>query len=568
MLNFRRAILFCLLFSSVLLLLSACADEEDYEGEAHSLKDEERIYKPKANPNASEISTYNHGRLDEQEAIEIDLMAAYAENTYTLDDPFVKVDPYDASPLSALVMFETDVPSEVKVTTGKDEEPIVRTWDNGETSHMIPVLGLYPDQDNDVKIEVTDEDGQTKESEVTITTDPLPEDFLETEVVESQPDKMEDGLTYVVPTSGYLFAVDVNADVRWYSSLRSRLIFTRLDDGRYLQTTRKEDARQYNELLELDMLGKMYNAYHIEIEDYDEDENNLIHHDVIEVPSGNLLATTHEPNSDYVEDHMHEIDRETGETTQEINLRDIMPEDAPDDYDGKNADINDWIHQNAIWYDEDDNAILISGRSQDIILKMSYPNGKIDWILGADEEWPEDYEDYVLEPEGDVKFPAGQHAMKIVDNPEIADEPHLKDIILFDNNEVITRGDRDVSKDYSQAIRYRVNEEDMTVEETWSYGKDRGDSFFSHIIGNVQYLYGEDNIILNSGATDDDDSPTGTTGRIVEVDAIEEDPEVIYELEVRGKEADSVKYTYRTWRFPLYPEGEWDFEFGDGNLKE
>jgi len=559
MLAFQRKYLFLLITLGLLVILGACSDD------SKSKEDPEQ----KSDPNVTQISSYNDERLDDQDEIEEKLISEYEDDTYTLDDPFIKLDPYDVAPLSALLMFETDEPMEIKVTTGLDEVPIVRTWDEAETSHSIPVLGLYPDKDNKVKIEATNEDGETTVSEVTITTEALPDDFMNTTLIESQPDKMEDGMTFVVPTSGYLYAVDENADVRWYFTSRSRMIFTQLENGHYVETTRKDDAKQYNEMLEVDLLGKIYNAYNIEIEGYDENEDNLIHHDVIELPSGNFLATTHEPNSEYVEDHMHEIDRETGETTNEINLRDIMPENAPIDYDGKGADKNDWFHQNAIWYDDDDQSILVSGRSQDVILKMSYPDGKLEWILGADEEWPDDFQDYRLEPKGDVKFPAGQHAMKIVDNPEIADDPNVKDIILFDNNIVLTRGDEDVSEDYSQAIRYRINEEDMTVEETWSYGKDRGEDFFSHIIGNVQYLYGKDNIILNSGATKDEDSPTGTTGRIVEVDATvsEDDPEVVYELEVQGKEEDSVEYTYRTWRFPLYPAGEWDFQL-DGEEAE
>lgn len=567
--SIKRSRVLWLLILSVLLILGACSDDD---GDAKEDEDKDdvdekvEVYSPEPNPDAAQISSYNDERLDEQLEIESDLLQEYEEGdeTYTYDDPFIKLDPYDTSPLSALIMFETDEPKQVRVTTGidDDETAIVELWDEPETSHEIPVLGLYPGQENKVQIEVIDEDNQAEEAEIVIETDPLPDDFMNTEVVESQPDKMENGLTYIVPTSGYLYAVDENADVRWYSSLRSRLIFTRLDDGKYLQTTRKDDEDQYNELLELDMLGKIYNAYNIEIEGYDEEKDNLIHHDVIEVPSGNLLATTHETNSDYEQDHMHEIDRETGETTQEISLRKAMPDEAPDDYDGKNAEDGDWIHQNAIWYDESDNSILISGRSQDIIMKLSYPEGEVQWILGADEEWPEEYEEYVLEPVGDVKFPAGQHAMKFVDNPKYDNSPEMKDMILFDNNEVFTRGDRDVSKDYSQATRYLINEEEMTVEETWSYGKDRGESFFSHIIGNVQYLYETDHLILNSGATDDPESPTGVTGRVVEVDT-EEDPEVIFELEVQGKEEDSVQYTYRTWRFPLYPETDWDFTLNE-----
>src|SRR5699024_8715577 len=105
----------------------------------------------------------------------------------------------------------------------------------------------------------------------------------------------------------------------------------------------------------------------------------LIHHDVIEVPSGNFLATMHEPNSDYEEDHMYEIDRETGKTTQEISLRDAMPDEAPDEYDGKNAEDNDWIHQNAIYYDETDKSILVSGRREERILKLDYAEGEYEW---------------------------------------------------------------------------------------------------------------------------------------------------------------------------------------------
>src|SRR5690625_7546668 len=96
------------------------------------------------------------------------------------------------------------------------------------------------------------------------------------------------------------------------------MVFTYLDEGRYLQATRKDDEEYYNELLELDMLGKLHNAYNIEIDGYSGSKNSLIHHDVIELPNNNLLATMHEPNSDYEEDHIYEIDRETGETTQEI----------------------------------------------------------------------------------------------------------------------------------------------------------------------------------------------------------------------------------------------------------
>src|SRR5699024_6540270 len=180
-----------------------------------------------------------------------ELLAEYEEDDYTVMNPFVKLDPYDASPLSALVMFDTKEPVTVEVRTGteKYEETIKKEWEKGETEHAIPILRHYPSVENKVEITVTNETGNTNTSESTIETNALPDDIMETTLVDAHKESMEDGLTYILPTSGYLYAVDANADVRWYSSKRSRMVFTYLDEGRYLQATRKDDEEYYNELL-------------------------------------------------------------------------------------------------------------------------------------------------------------------------------------------------------------------------------------------------------------------------------------------------------------------------------
>src|SRR5699024_11311381 len=128
---------------------------------------------------------------------------------------------------------------------------------------------------------------------------------------------------FMIPTEKYVYAIDSNADVRWYSSLPVKLAFERLENGHILFASQDEARDQYNLLLEMDMLGKIYNAYIVEIDGYE--KPNIIHHDVIELPSGNLLATVHEPNGKYIEDQMIEIDRETGETRRFINGRKLFP---------------------------------------------------------------------------------------------------------------------------------------------------------------------------------------------------------------------------------------------------
>lgn len=550
----------------LLTTLVACAEDKDTDtdqekNEEAEAEKEEEAFDPEPNPDATQISTYDEGRMNDQAQINEDLLSEYEEGNYSFEDPFIKVDPYDAAPLTALAKFDTEEPVQIKVTVGGEEgqEPIEKTWEGYETEHETPILGLYPDTENTVILEATDEEGNTETTEVSIATEALPDDFLTTDLVEADTEKMEDGLTFIIPSKEYIYAVDENADVRWYSTLPIRHVFNRLENGNVLFMTKDKEEDQYNELLEMDLIGKVSNAYKVQIDGYD--KHNLLHHDVIELPNGNLLATSHEPDSEYVQDQMNEIDRETGKTVQEINAKDFFPKEAYEEYDGKNADEGDWFHQNTIWFDETDNTILVSGRSQDAIIKLSYPEAEIQWILAAHENWPEDYEQYLLEPESDdVKFQTAQHAVKTL--PDMDDNPDTLDVLLFDNNEVITRGDKDVSGDYSRAVQYRINEKEKTVDEVWSYGEERGKSFFSTIVGNTQYLYDTGNRLITSGYIEPEDDPDSRISKIVEVDD-QDDAEVIYEITVSGFDEGSSRQAYRAVRIPLYPEEEWDFKLGD-----
>jgi len=513
------------------------------------------VFNPAADPDAEQVSFSDEREMNRQLLQGQRILEEYEEDDYTFGDPFIMVDPYDVMPLSAIIMFETEKPARIRVRVeGKDENTsIEHVYDKYETEHRIPVLGLYPDKKNTVQLDYITEDGKgTGQTEVTIKTDPLPDDFLQPELVEAHPEKMEDGLSFMIPTKKYMYAIDSNADVRWYSSLSVQLAFERLENGHILFATQDEARGQYNQLLEMDMLGKIHHAYIVEIEGYE--KSNIIHHDIIELPSGNLLATTHEPNGEYIRDQMIEIDRSTGETRRFINGRDLFPSEAYEEYTGKNADENDWFHQNAIMFDNRSNSILISARSQDAILKTSYPDADIEWILAAHEEWPASYDEYLLEPIGNVKFPAGQNAMKVL--PTQDGNPDTMDVLLFDNNTVITRGDKEISDTYSRAVQYRINEVDKTVEEVWSYGEDRGKDFYSAIIGDAQYLFDTGNKFITFGAIRNGDNMKST---IVEVTG--DDPEVVFEVETPEFDQDESRYVYQSIRESLYPENTWDFFF-------
>ncbi|MFB4168956.1 aryl-sulfate sulfotransferase [Virgibacillus sp. JSM 102003] len=495
-----------------------------------------------------QLSSKDKTRINEQKEMEKKLQNEYAAGTYSLDDPFITVDPYGVTPLAALAMFETDEPVQITVTVeGKDENGDVQhTYDQYKKEHSVPILGLYPDYQNTVTIEATTESGEMTSSTVSIQTESLPDDFLTTNVVESNPEKMENGMTFIVPSSRYVYAVDHNAEVRWYSTLWNSHVFERLENGNLLYITKEEGQEKYNEMLEMNMLGKVYNSYIIQLGNYE--DTNLVHHGAIELPNGNFLATVHDTESDYIEDEMIEIDRETGETVREFSYRDIFPEAFYQDYEGPSSDEGDWLHQNAVWYDEKDDSILISSRHQDLIMKQSYPQGDIQWILAADEKWPDSYEKYLLTPKGeDFKFPGGPHAMMTM--PDQDNNKQTEDILLFDNNIVITRGDDPLSGNFSRMVQYRINKEKMTVEEVWAFGEERGKALFSSIVGDANYHYDTGNRMLTSGYIEVED---GMNSRVIEVNN-EQPADVIYEIVISGFKKESHRQAYRAFRLPLYP---------------
>ncbi|WP_163969563.1 aryl-sulfate sulfotransferase [Oceanobacillus halotolerans] len=504
------------------------------------------------NQTINQLTTYDERRINEQQEIDAERNETYENGDYTVENPLITVDPYGVTPLTALIMFETEDPTQITITVeGKDDEAdISKEFSDFNTQHEIPVLGLYADSTNTVTVQATTEDGDTQTTELSIQTEALPDDFLTTEVAEADATKMEEGLTFIVPSTRYVYGVDHNADVRWYSTLWNSHVFKRLENGNILYITKEEGQDQYNELLEMDMLGKVENAYLVQLENYE--DTNVVHHDVIELPNGNLLATTHDTSSDYIEDEMTEIDRETGETVRNFNFRDIFPASFYEDYYGASAADGDWFHQNAVYLDETDNTLLISSRHQDLTMKIGYPDGEIKWIMAAHDKWPEEFEQYLLEPQGDsLKFPAGPHA--IMNIPDQDNDEATTDYLLFDNNIVITRGNKDVSEEFSRAVQYRINDEDMAIEEVWSFGEERGTNFYSNIVGDADFLPNTANRLITSGYITVEADEDARNSRIIEV--TDQNPaEVVYEIIVSDFEEGSHRQAYRAERMRLYEE--------------
>ncbi|WP_270993158.1 aryl-sulfate sulfotransferase [Listeria seeligeri] len=488
--------------------------------------------------------------VDEQTAIEKQLKADSKDAT--LEKPYVKLNPYGTSPLTALLLFNTAEKMKITVEVeGENADTTIESEVGSEytTEHEVAVLGLYADKANTVKISAVTQDGKKTEKIITIQTDKLPAEMLTIDVKTSDTKKMEqtgNQLTFITPSTKYAYGVDSNGDVRWYSTKYNSHVFKELENGHLLYLTKYDNADDtYSLLLETDYLGKIYHAYSMtteaESEQSGSSSKSAIHHDAIELPSGNLLLTIND-DTKYMEDTMIEIDRQTGEVVKTIDLKDILPEEFYKDYKARSDGKVDWFHQNAIWYDESDDSIIISSRSQDTVMKIDYDSTKIKWILSDKEGWPDSYKKYLLNPIGDnFKYPAGQHAVEIL--PDQDDNSDTVDILLYDNNEVITRGDEDESGKYSEAVQYRINEKTKKVEMVFSFGKDLGEDYWTEIVGGARYMETTGNYLVNFGHRKD-----GKESSIIEVNQA---GEVVFEMNLTSFPESA--WAYRAERFSLYP---------------
>lgn len=406
----------------------------------------------------------------------------YNTKGYTIDNPNVVLNPYDISPLSALVLFETEQEETVKVTIkGKDALTTYTHTFDATKKHFLPIYGLYADKENEVVISY----GKVSKT-IKIKTDKLPDDIsLPTSVVKDA-SKLTNDLYFYTPSSkGYTAAYDVNGDVRWYLTINSIWEVNRLQNGHLLLSTERLVNSPYymTGLYEMDMLGKIYTEYSLE---------GGYHHDYYEMENGNLIvASDNFANGKTVEDYVVELDRETGKIVKTWDISSILNHE-----DGKSENWSeyDWFHNNAVWYDKKTNSITLSGRHQDAVINISYDDGSLNWILGDKTNWSEDYQKYFFTPKGkSFEWQWSQHAAMIT--PEGY-------VFLFDNGNNKSKIESeyvDASKSYSRGVMYKIDTENMTIEQVYEYGKERGSSFYSPYISDVDYLASNHYIVHSGG---------------------------------------------------------------------
>ena len=462
---------------------------------------------------------------------------------YTVDNPNVILNPYGNSPLTALILFETEAEVSPTVTiVGKDENTTFTHTFNASQEHLLSIYGLYADYNNEVIIEY-EVDGETISKTVNIQTEELPDDFILPTRVEADKENLDNQLYFFTPSSsGYTCAYDVNGDVRWYLTNYALWKIDRLENGHLLVSTERLVNPPYymTGLYEMDLLGKIYVEYSLP---------GGYHHDYYEMENGNLLIASDDFNNakGTVEDYIVEFDRETGEIVKTFDLKNVL---NMSDGKSENWTDYDWFHNNSVWYDENTNSITLSGRHQDAVINIDYETGELNWIIGDPTNWSEEYQKYFFTPIGDdFEWQWSQHAAMITP------EGYVFILDNGNNKSKIKEEYVPASESYTRGVMYKIDTDNMTIEQIWQYGKERGSDYYSPYISDVDYLDANHYIVHSGGIAYKDgevlNQPAGLAGadelKSITTELLND--EIIFEIELPTN-------NYRVEKMDLYVDNE------------
>ena len=200
---------------------------------------------------------------------------------------------------------------------------------------------------------------------------------------------------------------------------------------------------------------------------------------------------------------------QAGKTLSAEQLAEQDKSDKFGDIVGSGAGRN-WVHVNSVDYDPTDDSIIISSRHQSALIKIGRDK-KVKWIMGSPEGWKKEFADKVLTPvdskgnrikcegskcEGGFDWTWTQHTGWRVDS--MSDK---KTFILsvFDNGDA--RGMEQPplpDMKYSRAVFFRIDQEKMTVEQIWEYGKERGHEWYSPVTSLIEYMPDKKSVFVYS----------------------------------------------------------------------
>lgn len=467
-----------------------------------------------------------------QSTIDSNLLAISKMSKYTINKPYIELNPYKISPLSAIIIF------------GSTEEYPVDVYINDELFtkmesskiHRIPIYGLLENYNNRIKLVANNEEYiyyiPTKPSNIKY---PI-------NVLEAREDISSNTIYFTTASySTWLTGWDSKGRLRFYLTVDYRMDVEWLPNGHFLiGTTEGEFAENFLGFVEMDYLGKIYNYYTT--------EHGFSFESQV-LSNGNYMITGG-LKPVYVEHQLvYEMDPKTGNTVSSLDFYDLfkdIDDTFPDKY------LSQAAVRNGFYYDEVTHEMIVSFRGINTVFCVDYQTKKLKWVFTSPKNplFQKDvWKPYLVHNELG-RYPWGQHSPQITSDGYIA---------IFNNgydryNGFEAGGEDSVlsyKNNYSRAEIYDIQNKEAKL--IWEYDNDK--SLFSHQYGSIRVLENYHKLIDFGYVLKDE----YRLNKKATLSAAEMNPDNIYSLIIELDAYDNVVFKatceegkYRVFKHDLY----------------
>ena len=330
----------------------------------------------------NEIKTAADDTISLQKKVDEEIKEYLEDKKYTIDNPKILLNPYYISPLSALIIFNTNdnISYEVYVNDVK------LTTMESSNKHAIPIYGLRAGEDNTIKLK---SNNNIKEYKIKTENDKYK---LNVDIKNNNNNEF-----YFLsgPMGLGNAAFDGLGNIVWYAAVKSAQDIEFLANGHILISTGENINGSQSGFYEIDYLGKIYNKYVLE---------NSYHQEVNELYNGNLLVLGN--NGNYINGYISIIDRKSAKEIKSLDLYEVFNKVDPLFADSlKNTEMNN----NSAYYNEQNDELILSVRNLNSIISINFGQKTINWIIGNKDDFSSSFKNYFLTPSDDSRLPLGGH---------------------------------------------------------------------------------------------------------------------------------------------------------------
>lgn len=435
-----------------------------------------------------------------QEQALSDLENEKGNGNYTLQNMFMKYNPFSTNTQSMYVYFNTSKAAKITYTVScadyADFTATAYQAKEFQKEHEFQLIGLIPDCTNTITITATYKDGTSQSVSTNYTMGSLlgDEDIQLKQVSGSKQD-LGNGLYTLLGNDAddqdFVYMYDTKGILRGEIPIIGYRSHRMLMQNQTLYM-----SVSTHRMAAINHLGRIEHIYNL--------GNYIVHHDYQFNQDGNLilLATNEEKNS--VEDCIIKLDVETEEVSELLDLEDLF-KSYKESTNHKEGSKWDWMHINTLQYLNDDSVIL-SSRETSSIIKINdvSTNPSIDYIIGNKDFWKDtDYTEYLYTKVGDFLTSGGQHTVTYMEDDSLESGQYY--LYMFNNNFGYSKTRKDYDWTVNEGIQTSITEGTTSYYYQYLVDENEGtytlvNSFevpFSAYVSSAQNL-GE-HIVIDSG---------------------------------------------------------------------